>query len=137
MLPGKEEHVRGVVVRHLMWLVLLLLRLLGQGDISQLKIGDNVDFYGAPDTKSESGWRGPCELVNFLPSWGPKMKINDVIFSNKEKKSQNYRFLLNALDYQGKKQKHQDKNFASRLFNFYTTWPARPNSHKIAVNFKL
>ena len=64
---------------------------------------------------------GPCELVNFLPSWGPELKINDIISTNNKKKGQDNRFLLNALDHQRIKKKQQDKNFAKRILQFYTT----------------
>ena len=48
---------------------------------------------------------GPCELVDFLPSWGPELKINDIVSLNDKTNGQNYRFLLNALDHKGKKEK--------------------------------
>ena len=64
---------------------------------------------------------GPRELVDFLPSWGPELKINDIISINDKKKGQDYRFLLNALDHQRIKKKQQDKNFAKRILQFYTT----------------
>jgi len=64
---------------------------------------------------------GPCELVDFLPSWGPELKINDIISTSDKKKGQDYRFLLNALDHQRIKKKQQDKNFAKRILQFYTT----------------
>ena len=63
---------------------------------------------------------GPCKLVDFLPSWGPELKINDIISTNDKKRGQDYRFLLNALDHQKLKKKLQDKNFAKRIFQFFT-----------------
>eukprot|EP00959_Pyramimonas_sp_CCMP1952_P310054 6488549-Pyramimonas_sp.AAC.1 len=33
------------------------------GPQNQLKVGDSVDIYRAPERKDQSGWRGPAELV--------------------------------------------------------------------------
>ena len=33
-------------------------------DLSKLSPGDTVDLYRLPDRKDESGWRGPCELLD-------------------------------------------------------------------------
>ena len=60
---------------------------------------------------------GPCKLVDFLPSWGPELKINDIISTNNKKRGQDYRFLLNALDHQKLKKNLKDKNFANAYYN--------------------
>ena len=35
-------------------------------ELQELKIHDQVDFFRPPDTKDESGWKGPAELIEIL-----------------------------------------------------------------------
>ena len=35
-------------------------------ELQELKIHDQVDFYRPPETKDESGWKGPAELIEIL-----------------------------------------------------------------------